>query len=335
MTIANQDITVVVQGPVQASPDRNMDEGITVRSLASVRKHLPGAHILLSTWKGQPTEGLDFDELLLNDDPGPNINRYRADGSADKTNNNRQLVSTLNGLKQVKTRYAMKLRSDNFLTSDACKKLQQKFPKRADECCFLKERVVVNNTFTRDYAKGLPVVFHACDFFYFGLTEDLLALWDIPWFDDLPYDESRKGQEQHDGYPYFMPDCTQKFWLKALQRFDPSIQIKHLHDYSPKSKRQSDLCYANNLIIGEPEVVGLGLNTKFSGSERANRIGSIITYIHHLAWQRLYKKYCDPSHHIPGNTADWIRTKCLRGALLSSKWLEGKWRLKKKLNNAK
>ncbi|GAA5216362.1 WavE lipopolysaccharide synthesis family protein [Corallincola platygyrae] len=329
MSIANQDITVVVQGPVQALPDRNMDEGITVRSLASIRKYLPGAHILLSTWEGQPTEGLDYDELLLNKDPGPNINRYRADGTADKTNNNRQLVSTLNGLKRVKTKYAMKLRSDNFLTSDAFKHLQQAFPKRASEYCFLKERVVVNNTFTRDYAKGLPVVFHACDFFYFGLTEDVLALWDIPWFDDLVYDESRKGQEQHDGFPCFMPDCTQRFWLKALQKFDPSIQIKHLHDYSPALKRISDLCYVNNLVIGEPEVIGLGLNTKFSGDERANRIGSLITYIHHLAWQRLYKKYCDPAHAIPGNLADIVRTKLLRLILLTPKRLEGALRLKK------
>ncbi|QDO81994.1 hypothetical protein FM037_00605 [Shewanella psychropiezotolerans] len=46
-------ITVVLHGPVQANPDRPMEPGITEKALLSIRKHLPGAHILLSTWEGQ------------------------------------------------------------------------------------------------------------------------------------------------------------------------------------------------------------------------------------------------------------------------------------------
>lgn len=329
--IDNTDISVVVQGPVQALADRAMDEGITVRVLKSIRQHLPGATIILSTWEGQPVEGLDYDELVLNQDPGPNINRYKADGQPDKVNNNRQIVSTINGLKQVKTKYAMKLRSDNFLTSDNFKRLQQGFPKRGEQYQFLKERVVVNNTFTREYAKGLPVVFHACDFFYFGLTEDVIALWDFPLFQDLVYDPSKAGIEQHDGYPYYMPDCTQRLWLAALQQFDSSIGIKHLHDYSSELRRVSDYCYANNLVVGEPEVIGLGLNTKFSGNERANRTGSLITYLHHLGWQRLYRRYCDPNWKIQGDLQDWLRITSLRALLLPPKWLEGRGRLFKKV----
>jgi hypothetical protein len=122
----------------------------------------------------------------------------------------------------------------------------------------------------------------------------------------------------------------QRFWTKALQKFDPSIRITHLHDYSAALKRTSDLCYANNLVIVEPELLGLGLNTKFSGTERVNRIASKITYINHMAWQRLYRRYCDPNHVIPGNIGDWLQQKLLRGLLLPTKWLEGKLRLAKR-----
>ncbi|WP_210397315.1 WavE lipopolysaccharide synthesis family protein [Motiliproteus sediminis] len=327
--IDNRDISVVVQGPVQALADRPMDEGITYRSLKSVRQYLPGAHIILSTWHEQNLDGLDFDELVLCDDPGPNIYRYLADGEPGKLNNNRQIVSSREGLKRVKTRYAMKLRSDNFLVGDQFKALQQRFDKRHPEYAFLQQRVVVNNTFTREYAKGMPVVFHACDFFYFGLTEDLLALWDLPLFEDYPFDPEKLGKVQGLGSPYFPPDCTQKFWLAALQRFDDSIRIDHLHHCNPELKRTSDLCYANNLVVGEPAVIGLGLNSKFSGDERANRLSGTITYLSHLGWQRLYRKYCDPDWRIEGNLADWLRQTSLRAVLLPGKWVEGQLRLRK------
>ena len=54
----NQDISIVVQGPVQALPDRDQDVGITQRCLNSVREQLPGAHLILSTWKDQDLDGL-------------------------------------------------------------------------------------------------------------------------------------------------------------------------------------------------------------------------------------------------------------------------------------
>ncbi len=101
--INNADISVVVQGPVQARDDRPMDEGITYRSLQSIRQYLPGAHIILSTWPDQNLQGLDYDELVICEDPGPNIYRYLADGTPGKLNNNRQIVSSREGLKRVKT----------------------------------------------------------------------------------------------------------------------------------------------------------------------------------------------------------------------------------------
>jgi len=177
--IDNAEITVVVQGPVQALPDRAQEEGITRRCLRSVREILPGSRIILSTWPGQDLSGLDYDELVISEDPGIVVIGYRADGSPQRQNWNRQIVSTRNGLRRVTTRYAMKLRSDNYLTGDEFRKLQTAYPARCTEYRILRERVVVNNTFTRLFAKGLPVAFHLCDFFYFGLASDVLDLWDV------------------------------------------------------------------------------------------------------------------------------------------------------------
>jgi hypothetical protein len=294
--INNADITVVVQGPVVASPDRRMDEGITEKCLASIREHLPGAKILLSTWVGQPVEGLDVDELLLNEDPGSNVTEYGVDGKPDASNNNRQIVSSRNGLARVKTPYAMKLRSDNYLTGAQFKELQQRFPVRSDQDRFFTERVVVNNTFTRDYARAKRVVFHLCDFFYFGRTEDVRAIWDIDNLPDLEFDESKTGQKQYWGAPDYKIDCTQKLLLTALQKFDQSLHIEHLQHVTPGLIERSQRIYANNFVIGEPEVIGLGLCSKFGPQERANRLSGRLTYVNFDDWQVLYKKYCDSSY---------------------------------------
>lgn len=290
------DISVVVQGPVQTLTDRDQEEGITKKCIDSVRKHLPGAKIILSTWHNQDLSGLDYDELVLCNDPGRNIRQYKKDGSPHYYNNNRQIVSTSEGLKRVTTKYAVKLRSDNYLTSDSFVSLQKKFPKRCKQYKFLQERVVVANAFTRKYAKGHKVAFHLSDFFYFGLTEDLLSLWDLPLIPDF---EKKENQLSSPCYPNYIIDCTQLFWVLALQKFEPSIKLDHLLDNSHDKLVQSDMCYANNLIIASPEELGLGLGEKFSnGQVRISRDRGKCAHLHFNEWQALYKRYCAPSFRV-------------------------------------
>ena len=90
--IADKDITFVVQGPVQASKVRKQLAGITEQCLRSIRDHFPESKIILSTWKGQPHQGLDYDLVLELDDPGPNF-IYHGDERI-QLNNNRQLHSS-------------------------------------------------------------------------------------------------------------------------------------------------------------------------------------------------------------------------------------------------
>lgn len=329
--IQNSDITVVVQGPVVSLPDREMDKGITAEALASVRKHLPEAHIILSTWVGQPVDSLDYDELLLNQDPGANCIGFDIKGEPMLLNHNRQILSSIEGLKRVKTRYAMKLRSDNFLVSDAFKHLQQAYPKRAKELAYMKEHVVVNNTFSREYSKSKPAVFHLCDFFYFGLTEDVKAMWDIPLFEDYEFEQNKHKRSQYDGFPHYKTDCTQKLLLAAMQKFDKTLRLDHLHHTNRELKRKSDLLYANNFIIGEPRVIGLGLCSKFSNEARANRLSGRAMFVTFDDWQRLYKKYCDASLELrKGSEMRLFKRNILRFMLLVFKRAEDEFRYLKK-----
>lgn len=314
-----EDISVVVQGPVQALKDRKQDDGITQTCLKSVRRHLPGATIILSTWHGQDLNGLDYDELVLCDDPGQNIRQYNSKGEPHYFNNNRQIVSTTEGLKKVKTKYAIKLRSDNYLTSNAFVDFQKYFKGYSDKYKFLNERVVVCDVFTRKIAKGLHVAFHISDFFYFGLTEDLLSLWDLPLevdfvpTDRVPIDNCA---------PYHLVDCTQLFVLKFLDKVGFNINLRHLHDLSGDKLKISEEFIANNLIILNENELGLGLSSKFKGKAKVNSFKGKCAHYQYYEWQRLYKKYVNHNHVIDAKLSRKIRVALTRFILIYPRSIE-------------
>jgi hypothetical protein len=287
-----EQITVIVQGPVQALNGRKQEENITRKCLLSVRDWLPGAKVILSTWLNQDLNNLDYDELITSEDPGTNVRNFHSDGSPQNYNNNRQIVSTLAGLKRVITPYALKLRSDNYLTSNHFVDLQCTYPKRSDQQAIFEERVVVSNVFTRKYAKGFRVAHHLSDFFYFGLTKDLLAIWNLELLSDINQTEAQQINQKSGGYPI---DCTQMFWIKALQKYDSSVKLSGLLDGNKEQRRKSDLYYANNLVIGAPEDIGLGLEKKFSGKARIARLKGRCAQWQLFEWEDLYHRHCDPS----------------------------------------
>jgi len=291
-----KEITVVVQGPVQTFQDREQEPGITRKCLESVRKHLPGSTVILSTWPNQDLEGLDYDELVISEDPGANIRYFKRDGTPQRFNNNRQIVSSREGLKRVSTRYAVKLRSDNFLTGSQFVDLQKRFPLRSQQHKFFDERVVVSNVFTRKYAKGYPVAFHLSDFFYFGLTNDLKMIWDLELYPDAkdPISEN-EASLRHD----FPIDCTQMFWLSALQKFDPDIRLNGLLDRSNDALNRTRSIYANNLVIAAPEELGLGLCQKFLGAARISRTKGQCAQWQHIEWINAYLELCEKKQRYP------------------------------------
>jgi len=292
----NSDITVIVQGPVQALSDRDQEDGITKQCLKSVRKYLPGSHVILATWPDQDLAGLDYDELIICDDPGRNIVGYNADASPRYENTNRQIVTTAEGLRRTNKKYALKLRSDNYLTGNSFKELQAKWPERSDELKFTEERVVIANTFSRRFYRGLRITYYVCDFFYFGLTKDLRAIWDIPHFADITYRKDQVGCEQHPGAPWPILDVDQmlaKRFLMHSYSFD--IGIEHKHDLRFNARKNSDRVFANNFVVATPEQINFGLPRKFVINRQAKK-STQITYLSHAEWERLYKKYCDPKY---------------------------------------
>lgn len=244
--LSNDQISVVVQGPIVP--------GATSRVLASIRTHLPGAEIILSTWKGAETGGLEFDVLILNEDPGPIATK--SPGSA---NLNRLLWSTRQGLRKVNRPFCLKMRTDLLLTGPDIVSAFRLFPRYKKEYQIFHERIVISSVVTWRTTRQPLGLYHPSDLFGFGHTEDLLRWWSAPLY---PFE----NRPRFDTEPIFFSDrpeevpldemaSEQYLWLSALRRTRNDVALPK--NPSPDDLHQDLLLLLNNFAILEPKRAGM------------------------------------------------------------------------------
>jgi hypothetical protein len=255
VTINDNELTFVVQGAI--------DKTITPICLQSIRAFFPGSIIILSTWRGSHVSGLDCDMLVESDDPG-GIPWKLWDTRNSPVNTNRQLVSTINGLEHVKTKYAMKLRTDAVLTGKRIVSYLGAFPKRVDKMRLFEERVIVSDLYTRRYFTyrmdgqifTVPHLFHISDWFFLGLTNDLREYFNGTRFvtEEETISAPLKNQHMREFCKYWWNwryTTEQHYAIEAIERRYPGI--KELYgdwtDWSKEAERLSDVFTGNNFIV--------------------------------------------------------------------------------------
>ncbi len=270
--IRNEDITIVVQGAI--------DKAFTYSCLQSIKKYIPGSTIILSTWKGSDVSGLEYDELILSDDPGA-VRVPTVDGDDFKYNINRQLVSTLNGIKAAHTEYVMKLRSDMVVLGNDFLEFFDRFPKRNEKYTLFENRLIVSEIFSLEWeyhqnSKGkfkFYRPYHVSDMFVFGRRNDMLKFFEsIPFYPDNLIISDKNRDVQYKYLWVFPPE--QYYFINAFSKRFPDIHMLNLFDYDEKTIECSRDYVMNNYII---------LNTiqlkMFSGKHARDWLGNNgITY---------------------------------------------------------
>ena len=290
-----QDITVVVQGAI--------NEEYTKKCLKSIRKYLPRATIILSTWEGSNVEDLDYDKLILNKDPGPSGSRNPHEPNFNlriNDNTNRQILSTKNGLKEVKTKYAMKLRTDFVLTGKHFLKYFSKFNKHIDYDSKLKlfeKRILILGYAT----VNCNIPFWIGDFFSFGQTKDMLKLWDIDLMDDatINYFNINDIENLSNNEAYQFIKLTHRYFaepyifVKCIAKNIPEIYniFKNYTDITEENIELSKKLIANNFVALDTNLLNVEpLKEALLGLKQLKCFYN---------WQLLYQKYCDKNYKIP------------------------------------
>ncbi|MBS0186050.1 MAG: hypothetical protein JSS34_06910 [Proteobacteria bacterium] len=214
----------------------------------------PNSELILSTWKGENTDGILYDRLILNEDPGavwfdledPNF-----------TNNcNRLIVSTREGIKVARRKYVLKVRSDLFIFSKSFLNYFYKFPFYDPNFKYVKNRIIA---FPLDTIKGHKTPnfiqirpYHISDWAYFGYKEDLLNLYDIPLtkepaFSQYFLNHPKNFPDIHPARLWKMPP-EQYVTVSFFQKFLP-LKFEHMSDISDNNIERSEKLLANNFLV--------------------------------------------------------------------------------------
>ncbi|WP_020006089.1 WavE lipopolysaccharide synthesis family protein [Brachyspira innocens] len=242
--IDTKDISVVVQGAI--------DKKYTPDCLKSIRKYLPDSEIILSTWEGANIDGLDYDILVLNKDPGPDclVRKYIA---PHVNNVSRQLVSSYNGFCKATRKYGLKLRSDMMIKGCGFLKYYYKFGNSSTQNSYFKQRILFNE----QTDINLPYVLG--DWWCFGLTIDLKKYYNIPKYNYRLNEEYFLQDDNYYKRPKFADIVTkyiaeQWFVIQNILKFDKDINYEHFYDINDINLNKSINFIINNTILLEDSL---------------------------------------------------------------------------------
>ncbi|MDD4519392.1 MAG: WavE lipopolysaccharide synthesis family protein [Alphaproteobacteria bacterium] len=273
--IALKDISVVVQGDI--------NKELTHKCLRNIRKHLPEAELILSTWENSDIKGLEYNKIIFNKDVGCFL---YSDKQNEKTNNvNRQIVSTLSGLKEASRPYILKIRTDFILTGKSFLKFFDKFPKVDENYCIFNHKILDLCYFARNPRdKKVSYPFHPSDIALFGLSEDILNLYDIPL---MPQEEEFYWEYKGNKFNRYVPE--QYIFIHCLWKNGHNINFKHQRDNRNKIIELTERYFASNFVFIDFRQFNILPPKKFINGI-LNDYRSCITYVE---WQKLYKEYVD------------------------------------------
>lgn len=240
-----KDLTFVIQGSIHKH---------TKYFLESIRYFYPDSKVILSTWEGESEDGLSFDVLIKSQDPGA------VEHAPKQVNNvNRQIRSTLAGLKAVQTTFAVKMRTDTQILERNLPRLLETLP----EGQLFSRKIIALNLFFRDPRK-YPLLFHIGDIFQVGRTEDLIDLWDIPL---APEPETSLWQERHGAYslfndwpqynPRYVPE--QYIFIAFLHKHNIDVRLKYCRELDWRKACLSEELIAKNFQVFTFDELGISI----------------------------------------------------------------------------
>lgn len=291
-----EDITVVVQGTTLENKDINPSKDFVYKCISSIKMWLPKAKIILSTWENEKInldfDVLDVEEIIFNKDPG-----FKTRGENINNNVNRQIVSTVNGLKKAKTTYALKFRTDFYFINNSFLNYFDLLKKYNYDYKIVNKRILVCMQGTqKTTTKRYSYAYHVSDFCAFGLTEDLINLYDVPLvtneeFDYFLHNENKPTWRINKYSP------EQHIVINFLKKNNKNIECDYYCHVNENIKSESDNYLINNFYPICLSKYGIKPMKYYLAT--SYRIDLLQDFYTEYEWQKMYKELVDGSFVLP------------------------------------
>lgn len=226
-------ISIIIQGEIF---------GDINSKIAEIKCYFPQSPIIVSTCNDIPCEIIGANQIIKSPDPG--YFYYSKEPGVRENNINRQIVSTFAGLKAVKTSYVLKLRTDFRLTGSDFLKYFETQPKFNSDFRIFKHKVLACCYCTRNPRdKKYPYAYHPADIAFFGLTEDIIKLFDIP----LVTEEEMYWDANNYYFNQYMPE--QYIFIKSLRKCGRTVYCSYYKDCSFQNIQETEQYFTSNFIF--------------------------------------------------------------------------------------
>ena len=261
--IENKDITILLHGGLQEKIS-SFD-----LSLKSLIKNFNGSNLFLSTWSDKNLKTIDFifDKVIVTKDPGASLVSQNPPIKHALT---RHIVSTVEGLKHVKSKYCLITRDDLVINKNFTKKYINYSKYIEGENIYTKQPILAiaegtkkENFFGRKFLRKHiwmnDFLFHTCDFLYFGLTSDLKNLFNcsIP-IDDPDFGEyfevnknfikDRRSFVGHN-LPYHQKYISETYPIIKFLNKKINMPMSHSWQRDKNLEEISEKWHSNNIIL--------------------------------------------------------------------------------------
>lgn len=297
--ISSEEISVVLRGAV--------DENILHKSLLNIKKFLPGAQVIISTWQGTviPEEYSElYDKLILSKDPGAFHN--------DKDNVRfdmlfRIIKACVEGVNAADRKYVLSMRSDLLLSGTGILKYFDKFNKRDPKYSLAEHKIVINSYTTTIFAEEgkvkHPTPYLISDWWHFGLKHDIQLLYDVDKVEDLEA-HSRYFDTHERSKKYHMYIVDQRFWRYCPEQYIgkcfankkfPNLDFPDFLSYDNVDLKEALKFTIDNFIILDIKQSDMRLMKEpyiYQKSDMTN-VNDVLFrgLIRFPVYRRLYKKY--------------------------------------------
>lgn len=284
--LTSKDISVVIQG--NPCGTRESPALYTRKLSESIRKHLPEAEIIVSTWEDQNVEGIHWDKLQLSR-PVPMTYVIRPDEKLYPQTVNHQLITSRSGIQAASRKYVLKIRSDMILENDRILKMWNHYAEtpriEGIQSCISRERIMVLPTY--NHRRGMCFPYNVCDWLFFGSKEDILDLFHIPLM-DLDALCVRNGEK----YPRVEDNmgAEQYIWIEYMKQKHVNSNLKGAMDTDEKELMLFEETIAQNLIMASARKLGVN-SQKMPGSGYASKPCLSQGLYTFSEWKRLCNQY--------------------------------------------